>query len=132
MTQLVSTVLAVIGAFFILVAGIGLVRMPDLFLRMSATAKASTLGVIFTFGAAIVYFQDLAVTSRCLAAIIFLLVTSPVAAHMIGRAGYLTGAELWKGTVTDQMREDYGRDEPPGEATPRAEPEPPANADPEG
>ncbi|GAB4462075.1 MAG: hypothetical protein Kow0031_40840 [Anaerolineae bacterium] len=45
MTDIISAILLSLGAFFMLVAGVGLVRMPDLFLRMSASTKAATLGV---------------------------------------------------------------------------------------
>ncbi|MBE0686018.1 MAG: monovalent cation/H(+) antiporter subunit G, partial [Anaerolineaceae bacterium] len=91
----------------VLVAGIGLLRMPDLFLRMSATAKAGTLGTgLMVLGAAI-HFNEFAIYTRAIALIAFLFVTAPVAAHMLGRASYFDGVPLWKGTVQDDLHGHY-------------------------
>lgn len=109
MHELVSAVLIVVGAFFMLVAAIGIVRMPDLYLRMSATSKAATLGGGLVLLATAFYFNELGVTSRALAAIAFLLFTAPIAAHVIGRAAYLTGVPLWERTACDELRERYDR-----------------------
>jgi multicomponent Na+:H+ antiporter subunit G len=56
MQYLISIIFISLGAFFILVAGLGLVRMPDVFLRMSASTKAATLGVGSTLLGVAVYF----------------------------------------------------------------------------
>jgi multicomponent Na+:H+ antiporter subunit G len=93
-----------IGAFFILIAGLGLVRMPDLFLRMSASTKAATLGVGCTLLGVALYFGDFATFIRAGAIITFLLLTAPIAAHLLGRAAYQDGVLLWKGTVFDDLR----------------------------
>lgn len=99
--------LAFLGAFFIFLASIGILRMPDLFLRMSATAKAGTLGVGTLLFATILHFQEFVITSRALATIIFLILTAPVAAHMIARAAYFDGTPLWEGTVRDDLKDHY-------------------------
>lgn len=95
------------GAFFMFLAGIGMLRMPDLFLRMSSTAKAGTLGAGLLLLAAAIHFGDFAITTRVVAIIVFLMLTAPVAAHMIGRAAYFDGVPLWKGTVRDDLRGHY-------------------------
>jgi len=96
-----------LGSFLVLVAGIGLLRMPDLFLRMSATAKAGTLGTgLMVLGAAI-HFNEFAIYTRAIALIAFLFVTAPVAAHMLGRAAYFDGVPLWKGTIQDDLYGHY-------------------------
>jgi multicomponent Na+:H+ antiporter subunit G len=107
MQELISAILMVIGAFFMLLAGIGIVRMPDLFLRMSATTKAATLGISSLLLAMAVYFGELGITSRAVATIVFVLLTAPVAAHMIGRAAYLGGIPLCKETVVDDLSGRY-------------------------
>lgn len=97
--------LLIIGTFFMVVAGIGIVRMPDVFLRLSATTKAATLGIVCMLGAAALYFGDVAVALRTLAIALFLIVTTPIAAHMIGRAASVRpGACLWEGTVLDERK----------------------------
>jgi multicomponent Na+:H+ antiporter subunit G len=109
MADLAVATLFVIGATFILVAAIGLVRMPDLFLRMSCSTKASTLGIVATVCGAGLAFGELGVALRAVAGAAFLLVTGPVAAQMIGRAAYLVGVPLFPGTAADQLRGRYDR-----------------------
>ncbi|MBX3279671.1 MAG: monovalent cation/H(+) antiporter subunit G [Acidobacteria bacterium] len=108
MRDLASLVLMLTGAFFMFVAAVGVVRMPDLFLRMSATSKSATLGAACMLLAAAVHFNDFGITTRVLATIAFLLLTAPVAAHRIGRAAYFLGVPLWRGTVRDDLRGKYG------------------------
>ncbi len=109
MQPFISTILIVIGAFFIVMAGLGLVRMPDLFLRMSASTKAATLGVGCTLLGVALFFGDFATFIRAGAIIIFLLLTAPVAAHLIGRAAYQDGVPLWGETQFDDLHRHYGR-----------------------
>lgn len=108
MADLAVAALFVIGAVFILVAAAGLLRMPDVLLRMSCSTKAATLGIVATVLAAGLSFGDLGVATRAAAGAAFLLVTVPVAAQMIGRAAYLLGVPLFPGTV-DQLRGRYDR-----------------------
>ena len=92
--DVLSAVLMVTGSLFILLAAIGIVRMPDLLTRMSATTKAATLGASAMLLGLAVHFGDLGIVSRAGATILFLLLTAPVAAHMIGRAAYFSGVPL--------------------------------------
>lgn len=108
MADLAIATLFVVGAAFILLAAAGLLRMPDVFLRMSCSTKAATLGIVATVLAAGLHFGDLGVAVRAGAGALFLLVTVPVAAQMIGRAAYLLGVPLLPGTV-DQLRDRYDR-----------------------
>lgn len=103
----ISLVLLVIGAFFMFVAAVGVVRMPDLFLRMSATSKSATLGAGCVMLAMAVNFNEFGITTRAVATIAFLFLTAPVAAHRIARAAYFLGVPLWQGTVRDELRCHY-------------------------
>lgn len=111
MAEVISAGLLLVGAFFMLVAGIGVLRMPDLYLRMSCTSKAATLGAGCLLGAVMVETSDAGIALRALAAIVFLLLTAPIAAHMIGRAAYLVGVPLWTGTRVDDLRGRYAPDQ---------------------
>ena len=91
------------GAFFAFVAALGVLRMPDLYMRLSASTKASTLGVSFILLATAIFFNDLGVTGEVVAIIAFIILTAPVAAHMIGRAAYFNKVPLWKESVHDEM-----------------------------
>lgn len=107
MSELIVDALLVIGAIFTLLAGVGILRMPDLFMRASAAAKALTLGTGCLLAAVSFHFQEIGVVSRSALIIVFLFLTSPVSAHMISRAAYLAGVPLWKETFVDEMRERY-------------------------
>ena len=107
MTDILIVVLSSAGALFIFLAAIGVVRMPDLYLRISVTTKAATLGIGLVLLAAAIYFNDLSITTRVLAIILFMLLTAPVGAHMIGRASYFTGVKLWEKSVFDDLKGKY-------------------------
>lgn len=96
-------VMLVIGAFFALVAAIGLLRLPDIYSRMHAASKAGTLGSGLMLLAIAVFGVELGAATRALAGIVFFLLTAPVAAHLLARACYETGYHLWKGSVLDEM-----------------------------
>lgn len=106
-SDLLTSFLMLAGASFSLIAAIGIVRMPDLYTRMQAAAKTATLGVGCTILAVAIHFGDIGVTTQAALVIIFLFLTAPVAAHMISRAGYISGVELWEGSVTDELRGRY-------------------------
>lgn len=112
MTDIVIMILSAIGAIFILLASIGLVRMPDIYLRISVTTKAATLGVGLILVSAGIFFNEASLISRVIAIICFLLLTAPVAAHMIGRTAYYTGTKLWDKSIIDDLEGKYERNEP--------------------
>lgn len=110
MTEVIIMILSGTGALFILLAAIGFVRMPDFFLRVSVTTKAATLGIGLILGGAALYFSEVSVVSRVFAIILFLILTAPVAAHMIGRTSYFIGTALWEGTGIDELKGKYKQD----------------------
>jgi multicomponent Na+:H+ antiporter subunit G len=91
------------GTFFALVAAIGVVRFPDIYMRLSSASKASTLGTSFILAAVALFFNSGAVAGKAVAIIAFTLLTAPVAAHMLGRAAYFSGEPLWKKSVRDEL-----------------------------
>ena len=107
MSELVIAILIIAGAILMFLAGLGITRMPDLFLRMSATTKVATLGLGTIMLAVTIYFNDLVATSHAVATILFVFLSAPVAAHIIGRAAYFAGVPLWEGTITDELRGHY-------------------------
>lgn len=108
MAQDVSDFLLLLGAGFMLLAAIGLLRMPDLFTRMHSSTKSATFGVSFIMlGTAVAFSGAFDIVARALAVVVFMLATAPVAAHLIGRAAYLSGVPLWEGTLSDDMQGCY-------------------------
>jgi len=106
-SEAISMVFMLVGAFLMFVAAVGIVRMPDLFTRMQANTKAATLGAVCVLVAVAVHFKDFGVTTRAVAIIVFFFLTAPVGAHMLGRAAYFMGVSLWEGTIVDELRGRY-------------------------
>lgn len=106
MNDILIKVLSTLGAVFILIASFGIFKMPDFYSRLSVTIKATTLGIGCILIAAILYFSDFSVTTKAVAIIFFLFITSPVAGFLIGKVAYLTGTKLWKNSIIDEMKSD--------------------------
>ena len=122
MTDIITAFLLLSGGLFALAAAVGVLRLPDVLIRMHASTKAGTLGCGLILVALAVYSGETTVITRAIVAIVFLLLTAPIAAHMIGRAAYRTGAPLWEGTVIDELRSPpparsagEGKEGPPSE-----------------
>lgn len=96
-----------IGGLFMLLAAVGVLRLPDLFTRMQASTKSSTLGAACLLLAVMVHFGTLRVTAQAVLVIVFFFLTTPVAAHMIARAAYFSGVPLWKNTVMNDLEGRY-------------------------
>ncbi|MGC8120286.1 monovalent cation/H(+) antiporter subunit G [Marinobacter sp. VGCF2001] len=107
MTDIIVSILLLAGASFMVLAAVGILRLPDLPTRMHASTKAGALGAMLTMGGVAFHFGDSTVVARAIAIVIFILLTAPIAAHVIGRAGYFTGTRLWSGTLKDELRERY-------------------------
>jgi multicomponent Na+:H+ antiporter subunit G len=104
-TDWLTAVLWLAGASFALLAAIGVLRMPDVFTRMQASTKASTLGLGCLLAGTVLQLSDTASIVRAASIGAFVMLTSPVAAHVIARAAYQADVPLWSGTVVDERRE---------------------------
>lgn len=122
--KLFADVLMLLGALFMALAALGALRMPDLLTRMHATTKAGAFGAGLMLLGVALEFPDLSVQVRAFAILLFITLTSPVAAHAVGHAGYRSGARLWSGTLKDDLQKQEGV------ATADATPPPPRDAEP--
>ena len=129
---ILAIVLMTLGVGFLLIAAIGLIRLPDPLQRMHSATKAGTLGTsLILLG--ILGAGDVARPSTALLTIVFLLITLPIGAQLLGRAAYLSGApagetdsdaplrkELPGATAESEERsgEAGARPRPPGRTTP--------------
>lgn len=104
MKDLINGFFLVCGGSFIFIAALGVLRMPDVYTRIHSSTKAGTLGVGFILLSIALHFSTVAIITRCLAAILFIIITAPVAAQLIGMAAYKSGVPLWKESVPDQMK----------------------------
>jgi multicomponent Na+:H+ antiporter subunit G len=90
------------GAAFMFVAALGIARLPDLYTRMQAATKASTVGVVGVMCGVALAHAEASVTIRAVLVAGFFLLTSPVAAHAIARSAHRRAAPPWGGTRVDR------------------------------
>jgi multicomponent Na+:H+ antiporter subunit G len=105
MIDIIALIFIIVGITFDLFGCIGLVRLPDVYNRLQASTKCVTLGTCgILFGVAI-KFGFSAAGIKALVCILFLLLTSPVAAHALARGAHKSGVKLWEKSVCDQYKE---------------------------
>jgi multicomponent Na+:H+ antiporter subunit G len=85
---------------------IGILRMPDVYLRIQASTKTITLGALPVLLALVVAEGPMTnYGGRALLVAILLLVMNPVASHALARAAHKSGVPMWSGAVLDQAAE---------------------------
>jgi multicomponent Na+:H+ antiporter subunit G len=89
--QYISAALLVVGSLFGMLAAVGVLRLPDLYTRMHAASKAGAVGAGLALLAAGLAAFDPAIAVRAVLGILFLLLTTPVSAHLLARAAYIVG-----------------------------------------
>jgi monovalent cation/proton antiporter MnhG/PhaG subunit len=92
------------GAMLCLLAAVGVLRLPDVFMRMHAATKSGVVGCGLILVGVGLEDGSLATVVKVGVTIVFLLLTTPVAGHLLGRAAYVSGAPFWHGTATDQLQ----------------------------
>ena len=102
--EILTCIFLLLGGALSIIAAAGVLRMPDLFLRMHAATKVGTVGVSSVTIGLMIHFGSITVTSRGLLVIAFFLLTAPVAAHMIAGAAYRSGVSLWMLTRIDEWK----------------------------
>ena len=94
--NVLTVMLLLIGAFFMLAGTIGFVRFPDFYSRMHATGKCDTLGEGLMLVALIIYGGATFVSVKILFLIAFILLANPTSTHAIAKAAYDVGLEPWR------------------------------------
>ena len=100
-----SWILLTLGGFFVLVGGIGALRMPDLYTRMHAASVTDSLGAMLVIAGAMLQAGFTLAAVKLAAILIFLLFTSPTAANALASAALLAG-------VDPEQSSDWRRQEP--------------------
>ena len=85
-----------LGVFFIVVASMGILNLPDLYTRMHAATKAGTVGLGFVLLTVALYFRDITITSRVIGTLLFIFLTAPIAAQVLGKVMLQKGYKIWK------------------------------------
>ena len=100
---LIGSIITLVGAVFIFLGSLGLVRMPDLYNRLQAGTKAGTLGTILSIAGIAVMNPSWA--GKAFILISFVMMTNPVSSHTLARAAHHIGIALSKRTVIDKLQE---------------------------
>jgi multicomponent Na+:H+ antiporter subunit G len=106
MTDYLVVGLLWVGAVFTLVAAIGIVRLPDVFLRMHAAAKAGTVGVISGLLALTLHFDEPAIRARAVLIALFLCITAPIVAQVLARAALAARTPMCPRTRCEEWTTD--------------------------
>ena len=100
--------LVIVGIFGMTVGVYGMMRMPDVYNKLHASSKVVFLGVIMLLIASAVT-NDAAIIMRAVLIGVFLVLTTPVAAHVIGRAAYLRGYKMHVPDAVDESGKNLNR-----------------------
>lgn len=113
-------VVAVLAAISLAVAvsgAVGVLRLPDVYLRIQASSKTVTLGTLPLLVAVVVAKGiDSVYASRALIVAVLVLVLNPLASHALARAAYRAGVPMWPGAIADQPRERPSKSTMDGES----------------
>ena len=115
--EIIGLGLIIAGIAFDMAGCIGLVRLPDIYNRLQAGTKCVTFGTCAILIGALVMCDTPLIAFKALLCSIFVLATSPVAAHAISRAAHRSGVRLWEGSAMDKYAEDKEGRRPPDEQT---------------
>lgn len=108
LTIYAGCILLLAGALFCLLASIGVLRLPDLYTRMHAASKAGAVGGGLILLAVAVLSFDLAVAARAIIGVAFILLTTPLSAHLLARASYEPDYPAEKKMAVDEMKSKSG------------------------
>ena len=95
--------LVVLGSLFCFLAALGMLRLPDLYTRLHAASKAGVVGSGLILVAVAVMSLDSAIVLRALLGIAFLLLTTPVSAHLLARAAWRSGVAPTAATAVNDL-----------------------------
>lgn len=106
---LLAGICLVLGAFLCFAAGVGLVRFPDVPSRLHAATKPQILGLLFVLTAIALEAHSWSTLLAVAPVLVFQMLTAPISAHMVGRAGYRTGNLRRDQLLTDELEEAVDR-----------------------
>jgi multicomponent Na+:H+ antiporter subunit G len=107
--KLAGALVTFVGSLFLFLGAVGIVRMPDLYNRMQAGTKATTLGTILTLLGIGIYHPSW--LGRMLLLIIFVAITNPISSHALARAAHFIGVPLASSSVCDTLADDEEGDD---------------------
>lgn len=111
MNDVIAAILISIGLLFDLFGVIGLIRMPDVYCRLQAATKCTTLGTCSILLGVFVQSGTAPTGIRALLCIFFIMLTAPTAAHALSRAAHKFGVPIDKHAVVDRYEDEVDHHE---------------------
>ena len=109
--EIVGGIISLAGGVLLFLAALGLIRMPDVYNRMQAGTKATTLGsMLFLIGIAVARPEWWA---KILVLIVFIVFTNPISSHALARAAHFAGIRMSERTVRDDLADAHVTPEDP-------------------
>jgi len=107
MSETVGLAVLVVGILFNLAGCLGLIRLPDIYNRLQAATKCVTLGTCLVLLSVMIFAcgESTSIVLRSALCLVFILITSPTAAHALARGAHASGVKLWEGSVVDKYEE---------------------------
>ncbi|TYB97630.1 MAG: monovalent cation/H(+) antiporter subunit G [Kosmotoga sp.] len=99
--DVITLIFLLAGSFFMLVASIGMIRLPDFYTRMHAGGKADTLGQGLIFLGLIIYEGFTLISLKMLIIFVFIFIANPTATHAVAKAAYKGGLKIWSRNSND-------------------------------
>jgi multicomponent Na+:H+ antiporter subunit G len=108
---LLGSIITLIGSIFLFLGALGIVRMPDVYNRMQAGTKATTLGSILFLTGIAVGFPECSCFGKILLLILFVIFTNPISSHALARAAHWSGIKLTEKSMQDNLQDDENAEE---------------------
>ena len=108
----IGIIVVAVGAAFLFLGGLGIYRLPDVYNRLQAGTKCTTLGAFCAIVG--VGIMEPAWLVKCIVIAVFILLTNPIGSHALARAARKSGVPLWEGSVVDKC-DEMGQCREPGD-----------------
>ena len=107
---LIGAIITLAGSIFLFLGALGILRMPDVYNRMQAGTKATTLGSILFLSGIAIGFSACTCAWKIILLILFIIFTNPISSHTLARAAHFSGIKLTERSVQDKLRDELEGD----------------------
>ena len=104
--EMLGAIITLIGSIFLLLGGLGILRMPDVYNRMQAGTKSTTLGSILFFAGISIGHYECGCFGKIIILILFVIFTNPISSNSLARAAHFAGVKLTERSVKDDLKVD--------------------------
>lgn len=103
---LIGAIITLIGSILLFLGALGILRMPDVYNRMQAGTKATTLGTIMFLIGILIGHYECGCFGKIIILLLFVIFTNPISSNALARAAHFAGVKLTSASVKDNLAED--------------------------